>query len=131
MALIRRMSTSWERTQERGLLEGLSPKDRIERHTLAWLKLKSEHGPIFWQQLRNDFHEVYKLYQSERRTYFERAKKNLQGAIRDDLTPLLALSNLMVLLKNCTDYAMCERVGVKPEDAIKQAIDMWAKGALK
>jgi len=131
VALIRQLSTAWEYEQERGIIEDLPPRDRIERHTLAWLKLKREHGPIFWQQLRDDFHEVYKLYQSERKAYFERAKKNLGGAIRDDLTPLLALSNLLALLKNCSDYAMCERVGVNPEDAIKQAIDMWAKGALK
>lgn len=131
IALMRQWSLRWERQQERGILEGLSPQARIERHALAWLKLKSEHGPIFWQQLRSDFHEVFKLYQLERKAYFERSRKNLQGIIRDDLSPLLALSNLMALLKNCSDYAMCERVGVKPEDAVKQAVDLWTKGALK
>lgn len=129
-ALIDSWATRWQEMQSGGFQLKLNARARIERSALIWLEQTSRFAPVFWQQLERDFPEAFAHYDTVYRAYLERSRQNLLPAIRGNLNADLALAGLMALLAQASDTALCEKCDITKKQAVKQAVAIWARGAL-
>ena len=130
-ALMHRWASEWFDFQKSGLEQGLSPRLRIERTALDWLRHTSRFSSCFWQELERDFPQAYAVYRDEYQGYLLRSRNNLLGSIRKGLRPELALNNLMLLIQACRDQRRCDQLNITREDALRDSIALWAQGALE
>jgi AcrR family transcriptional regulator len=121
----------WFKLQQKGLVEGLPPKQRIEVFAVNWLEHTRLFSSQFWQQLERDFPNAYAIYQQQHQLFLERARHNLTPDIRQDLHPDLALSSLMSLMNHAGDGQLCDSLNLTRKDALLQVINLWAQGALR
>ena len=121
----------WFELQQKGLTEGLPPKQRIEVVAVNWLEHTSLFSPLFWQQLERDFPSAYAIYQQQHHLFLERARQNLTPDIRQGLHPDLALSSLMSLMSHAGDGQLCDQLNLTRKDALLQVIDLWAQGTFR
>lgn len=129
-ALMQSWAQAWIEQQHLRMQIGLDPRSRIEQAAIHWLDHTSAFSDQFWLQLERDFPQAYVIYQSEYAAFLERSRQNLKGMIRAELNPDLALSNLMALIAHASDRDLCEQLNITRKDALLEAIDLWACGAL-
>jgi AcrR family transcriptional regulator len=129
-ALMQSWAQAWIEQQHLRMQVGLDPRSRIEQAAIHWLDHTSTFSDQFWLQLERDFPEAYVIYQSEYASFLERSRQNLAGMIRAGLNSDLALSNLMALIAHASDRNLCDQLNMTRKDALLEAIDLWACGAL-
>lgn len=130
-ALMEKWSAELLANQSQRISEGMVPQKRIEVAAVEWLEQTSQFSEVFWSQLERDFPDAYAIYEKERREFLNRARTNLANSICDDLNPDLALSNLLAIIGNSSNPHLCDRLNLTRKDAMIQAVELWAKGALK
>ena len=130
-ALMEKWSAELLDKQNNRINQGMTPKDRITDASVDWLNQTSQFSEIFWAQLERDFPDAFKVYEEGRRVFFDRSRKNLTNSIREELNADLALSNLLAVIANSTNQKLCTQLNITRKDAVVDAVDLWAKGALK
>lgn len=124
-------SDHWFTLQQRGLTDGLGPKQRIETIAVNWVDHLGRFSEQFWLQLERDFPEAYQVYQQQYQTFLERSRHNLVKVVREGLSPDLALSTLMSMITHATDAKVCDRLNLTRKNALLQVIDLWTQGAFR
>jgi hypothetical protein len=61
----------------------------------------------------------------------ERGRSWLAAEVRDDLPQPLAFAFLVALLGRALDPEFCDRIGMTRAQATEQAVDFWARSALR
>jgi len=129
-ALMQSWAHSWIERQHLRIQIGLDPRSRIEQAAMHWLDHTSAFSDQFWLQLERDFPDAYTIYRGEYAAFLQRSRQNLTAVIRPELNPDLALSNLMALIAQASARSLCEQLNMTRKDAMLEAIDLWARGAL-
>ncbi len=133
--IVRELMTAWSdrwfTLQQRGLTDGLGPKQRIETIALNWVEHLGRFSEQFWLQLERDFPEAYQVYQQQYKTFLERSRHNLVEVVREGLSPDLALSTLMSMITHATDAQVCDQLNLTRKNALLQVIDLWTQGAFR
>tara|TARA_R110002072_G_scaffold164609_4_gene317571 strand:+ start:2111 stop:2752 length:642 start_codon:yes stop_codon:yes gene_type:complete len=129
--LIKSWAALWLQRQNEGLESDFDARSRIERGALNWLEHHSRFSELFWLQLERDFPAAHGIYRREHQAFLRRSRTNLMGEIRAGLNPDLALSSLMALMAHAGDPKLCDQLNLTRKDALLEAIDLWARGALK
>jgi len=124
-------SEHWFTLQQRGLTDGLGPKQRIETIAVNWLDHLGRFSEQFWLQLERDFPEANQVYQQQYQSFLERSRRNLVDVVRADLNPDLALSTLMSMITHATDAQVCDQFNLTRKNALLQVIDLWTQGAFR
>ncbi|KZX57038.1 hypothetical protein A3709_04510 [Halioglobus sp. HI00S01] len=130
-ALIDSWADIWFSRRERGLKEGLQPKQRIELLITQWMDHIGRFSAEFWLQLERDFPEAHAVYVEHYQLFMAHSRRSLLDTIRQDLNADLALSTLMVMMRHASEQNVFERCDMTRRSALHTVIDLWATGALK
>jgi hypothetical protein len=85
---------------------------------------------VLWVELERDFPEAYRIYTRELGRLLKQASLELRGQLRKDVHPVLAMSLLIAAIRHAADTGLCKRLGLSRREAVRRAIDQWARGAV-
>jgi len=118
----------------------VSQRDRLEQIDDPVVRLSagigeifaqvSRYSPSFWRELRADYPEQQASFDAAVTRARLRAAEWIGSAVRVDLDPQLALDLLGALVRLAVDPDRSERLGLTREQALEQAVAIWASGAL-
>lgn len=90
----------------------------------------SRYAPVFWRELRADYPEQQASFDAVVTRARLRAAEWISPALREDLDRRFALDLLGALVRLAVDPERSERFGLTREQALDQAVTIWASGAL-
>lgn len=105
--------------------------DHLSEVAAQWIENGSRFAPVFWIEIARDFPEAHEIYQKELREALARARRWLEPLLRPEMDPRIALRMLLAAIEAVSDPAHCERLRISRSEAAKQAIQIWARGAIR
>ena len=104
--------------------------ERIQDAARSWVDGQGRFSRAFWSQLRHDYPEANEVMNGQIRRILTTARERLAPRLRGDLHRGLSLTLLLEIMRRAADPALCDRLGLARQDAISQAVELWAVGAL-
>lgn len=129
--LMRRWAEDVARELRENRSQPVSPYERMLRAAESWLDGQCRFSRTFWEQLGRDFPDAAREFQRSMRSILQEGRQALVPYIRDDIDAGLALSLMNASLAAAADPERCERLGLSRQEAVRQAIEVWARGVLR
>jgi AcrR family transcriptional regulator len=130
-ALVEQLAVRLEAGQAERLAADATPIERVKRAVHTWLAGGGRIHARFWDELRTSHPAAHAVLSDAMRRMDMRGRQWLAAELRPDLSPALAFGFLVALLKSAADPEFCDRAGVTRAAAVDQAIDLWARSALR
>jgi AcrR family transcriptional regulator len=130
-AMVQRWSA--ELRAEEAVIRDMS-KPPLERFLLwaeALSRMPIEYSPAFWRDLRNDYGAAWDRLQKDLRVRKEEGAARLLPSLSSDLNPRVALTVLDMIVTRISDPRFRTQLGVSRREAVRTALTIWARGALK
>jgi AcrR family transcriptional regulator len=105
--------------------------ERIQDAARSWVEGQGRFSRAFWSQLRREYPEAHEVMNGQIRRILVTAREQLAPRLRGGLHRGLALTLLLELMRRAADPALCDKLGIARQDAISQAVELWAVGALE
>ena len=116
-----------QKTRERS---GLAPKERMMQAAEAWIDRQDRFSEAFWDQVYDDFPDASQILARQIQRSQAVAREYLAPRIHADFDVDLALSLMRSSIGQALDRKHCDRLGVSRQQAVRQAIELWCRGAL-
>jgi AcrR family transcriptional regulator len=115
------------------LIEGESVPIR-ERFAIwgdAWSGRIIQYTPAFWGDLSRDYPKLWARLQADLTERKAKGAALLRPHLKPGLIPAAAFALLELIYTHAHDPRMCDQIGVARRDVIRNALAIWADGALK
>jgi AcrR family transcriptional regulator len=109
----------------------LSIRDRMIEAAASWIAGQDRFSEAFWLQIASDFPEASRILAQQVRKSLAFARHQLAAEIHEGLDVDLALSLLKGSVLHALDPRRCDRLGLARQDAVRQAVELWCRGALR
>lgn len=128
---------SWavEYSASHAVRDGLGSFASAEQGLIAWASAKakglSQFSPIFWEDLRGFYPEIWRQFQVTARGIQRRGRDLLAPHTRHDLNQDLVFELFQIIFQHVQDQETAQRCGITQSEAIATAAKLWASGALQ
>jgi AcrR family transcriptional regulator len=132
--MVREVMERWAREveaeQARRSRDGLDPRARMIEAADRWIEGQDRFSAEFWSQVQQDFPEASRVLLEQVRRSRAVARDYLAARVAPGLHPELALSLLRGAIGQALDPGRCDRLGLSRQQAVRQAIEVWCRGAM-
>ena len=139
--LVHRMMTQWARRFERDLdaagdegdapaEEGMPFVSQLVASSRVWQLSRRRFGGTFWEELERDYPDSYALFVEARARLRRQILERLEPHMARGVEPEFAMELFDAALGRALDPLVLSRTGVEPRAAVRQAVRIWAAGAL-
>ena len=115
---------------ERMAREDLSPTGKIQDAAAQWVEAQSAFSSAFWSQVQADYPEAAEILKRHIAQGAGAAREQFSPFIRSDLDHEFAFTLLRSAMRTAADPQFCNRLGISRQASVRQAIELWSKGAL-
>lgn len=105
--------------------------ERFEVWSEAWSQRIVQYSPAFFADLARDYPKVSVVLQADLERRRAKGAALLRPHLRSGLSAEAAFALLDLIYTHAHDPRRCDRAGVARRDAVRTALAIWAKGALK
>ena len=117
--------------QERRLSGGQSLKERMIDAAVSWVDGQDRFSDSFWLQISSDFPDARQVFSEQIRKSLARAQAQIACEVHDEFNLPLAMSLLKSVIRHALDPKRCDRLGLSRHEAVRQAVELWCRGALR
>ncbi len=128
--IMRRWAAEVAEKTEACLKSGLGPIERMQRSAEAWVESQNRFSRTFWLQIQRDYPAALGVLVGQVKQSLRVGREQLGGELREELHQKIAFQTLIAALQTAADPATCDRLGVSREQAVREAIEIWSRGAL-
>ena len=129
--ILGRWAAEVDADQRRRLQSALSAEERILDAAASWMDGQERFSEAFWLQVAADFPEASRVLGDQIRNSLGIAREAMTREFHDELHVELAVSLLKAAIRHALDPRRCDRLGVSRQDAVRQAVLLWCRGALR
>jgi AcrR family transcriptional regulator len=105
--------------------------ERFLRWTESWADINASLSPAFILDLRSDYPAAWKRFNEELEERRKRGREALRTLLKPELNEGLAFATLRVIMDHMLRPDSADRLQIPRREAIRQAVTIWAGGALK
>jgi AcrR family transcriptional regulator len=132
--MVREVMERWARDvevdQARRARSGLGPRERMIEAADSWIEGQDRFSGEFWTQVQEDYPEASRVLLDQVRKSLGAARAYLGPRVSPELDAELALSILRGAIARALDPKRCDRLGLSRQEAVRQAVDLWCRGAM-
>ena len=109
----------------------LSTMERMIESAEGWIERQDRFSAEFWSQIRREFPEASQIVAGQVRKTLTVTSKYLAPKVQPDFDHRLAMSLLRSSIRHALDPKRCDQLGLSRQQAVRQAIELWCRGALR
>lgn len=132
--MVREVMERWARDveaeQARRSRSDLDARQRMIEAAERWIEGQDRFSSQFWAEVQQDYPEASRVVLEQVRKSREVAQGYLAARVAPGLEPALALSLLRGAIAQALDPGRCDRLGLSRQQAVRQAIELWCRGAM-
>jgi hypothetical protein len=96
----------------------------------SWIEGQDRFSGEFWTQVQEDYPEASRVLLDQVRKSLGAARAYLGPRVSPELDAELTLSILRGAIARALDPKRCDRLGLSRQEAVRQAVDLWCRGAM-
>ena len=97
---------------------------------VSWIDGQDRFSESFWVQIGSDFPDARRVFSEQIRKSLAIAEAHIAREVHDDFHLPLAMSLLKSAIRHALDPKRCDRLGLSRHEAVRQAVELWCRGAL-
>jgi len=131
MACVERWARELGAAEAAGPAHGGDGFERFLHWTEAWADANAALSPAFILDLQSDYPAAWKRFRAEVNKRRKRGRDALRPLLRPELDERLAFGTLRAIMNYVLRPDSVDRFSIPRRDAMRQAIAIWAAGALR
>lgn len=129
--IVARWASDMDGQQRRRMAGGEPAAERVIAAATDWIGGQDRFSDAFWEQLVHDFPDASRVLAEQIGRSVAAARETFGPDLREGLAPELAFSLLKSVIRHALDPKRCDRLGLSRPEAVRQAVELWCRGALR
>jgi AcrR family transcriptional regulator len=131
MACVERWASELAVAESEQARNGRDGYERFLRWAETWAETNAALSPAFILDLRSDYPAAWRRFNEVIDARRERGRQTLRTLLRPELDERLAFATLRAIMDHFLRPDSADRLEIPRREAIRQAVAIWAGGALK
>jgi hypothetical protein len=96
----------------------------------VWVENDAQYSTAFWNDLKSDYPQLYKVYVDSLYHRMEAMKKRLTPFLKSEINHEFAWSSYFILMTASSQPKTFEKIGMTREQCVYEAFTFWMNGAV-